>query len=126
MNITEARAELARLEAEIEAARKRVAELEREPLQLWVNVTDLSWGPAYVAYPSAEEVSSIRVNGIPPTRIAVPMVELRPGWVLVKESVRITQEHIQGANTRWYKTGTLYAVMEYALSLAGVGAESQS
>lgn len=84
MNITEARAACARLKAELESAEKLVAELEREPLRLWVNVTDLGWDMRYSAESSPEKVAPIRCNGTEPLRIAVPMVELRPGWALVK------------------------------------------
>lgn len=62
-----------------EAAKLR--EQAREPLLLWVNYG--AGMPAY-AYTSESEARHTIHASMARTRIAVPMVELKPGWAVVK------------------------------------------
>ena len=96
-----------------EAAKLR-EQAAREPLRLWVN-----YGAGMPAYAYTSESDARHNASMARARIAVPMVEVRP--------VRITDEHIFGAVNIWNDTYTnpdgFRAVMEYALSLAGVEVE---
>ena len=119
----EAQASLHETNAELTLCRAKNARAEavklreqaaREPLRLWVN-----YGAGMPAYAYTSESDARHNASMARARIAVPMVEVRP--------VRITDEHIFGAVNIWNDTYTnpdgFRAVMEYALSLAGVEVE---
>lgn len=95
-NLTEARAELARLESETEAARKRVAELEREPRRGWLALPGAKAACASVAggYLHATKEAAHAAIAWSDGWV-IPMVELRPGWALVKAELiaRAIRDH---------------------------------
>jgi len=100
-----------------EAAKLR--EQAREPLRLWVNIHPN--GKMFYYDTPEFAMSGMQGHvGVPGFRIAVPMVEVRP--------VRIAPEHEQQAwqifnDTYGFGAKPWRAVMEYALSLAGVEVE---
>ena len=99
-----------------EKCRTKAAKLReqaaREPLRLWMLIgANGDWLGTYDSEGAAMAVAAAG-NG----RRVVPMVEVRP--------VRITPESLQQAYHRYHGiNGNMRAVMEYALSLAGVEVE---
>lgn len=103
--------------AEAAKLRERAA---REPLRLWVNAGGGMNPSVFTAEADARYNASMARD-----RIAVPMVEVRPVRITDKQEKAAYAAYREVLNHAPYTTlAGIRAVMEYALSLAGVEVES--